>query len=79
MVLSVIDKCYIYYLHPEHAPCRGQTFYHFPVNPVHETSPDIGISGAYFLRIDKIPGGKHYKKKFGASKHEEFNFLHVRI
>ncbi|CAI8023636.1 Scavenger receptor cysteine-rich domain superfamily protein [Geodia barretti] len=40
----------------KNAPCHSQTFYHFPVNPLHETSPDIGISGAYFLRIDEIPG-----------------------
>jgi hypothetical protein len=44
-------------LRAELAPCHGQTFYYFPVNPVHETSPDIGISGAYILRIDKKPGG----------------------
>ncbi|CAI8034871.1 Scavenger receptor cysteine-rich type 1 protein M130 [Geodia barretti] len=46
-------------LRAEDAPCHGQTFYHFPVNPLHETSSDIGISGAYILRIDEIPGGIH--------------------
>ncbi|CAI8044097.1 Sushi, nidogen and EGF-like domain-containing protein 1 [Geodia barretti] len=43
----------------EHAPCHGRTFYHFPVNPLHVTSQDIGISGAYILRIDETPGGIH--------------------